>query len=79
MMDKAQEPSNSECYKPLSGPFRIYFSFPCQFSSHQLFHTRLPSRAGTVDKLVADVPSGLSLNPPHEIKKKYIYKMKNKK
>jgi hypothetical protein len=43
-----------------------YFGFPCQFSFHQMFHIHLSSGAGTVGKLLADVPSGLSLTPPHE-------------
>jgi hypothetical protein len=44
--------------------------FPCQFSFHQLLHTHLPSGAGTVGQIVANAPSGLSLTPPQEIKKK---------
>jgi hypothetical protein len=47
-----------------------YFGFPCQFSFHQMLHSYLSSGAGTIGKLVADVPSGLSLTPPHETKKK---------
>jgi hypothetical protein len=44
--------------------FSKYFGFPCQFSFHQLLHTHhLPSEAGTIGQLVADVPSGLSLTP----------------
>jgi hypothetical protein len=51
--------------------FSEYFGFPCQFSFHRLLHThRLSSGAGTIGQLVADVPSGLSLNPPLEAKKK---------
>jgi hypothetical protein len=50
--------------------FAEYFGFPCQFSLHQLLHTHLSSGAGTIGQLVADVPNGLSLTPPHEIKKK---------
>jgi hypothetical protein len=44
--------------------FSEYFGFPCQFSFHRLLHT------GTIGQLVADVPSGLSLTPPQENKKK---------
>jgi hypothetical protein len=48
-----------------------YFGYPCQFSFHRLLHTHhLPSGAGTIGQLVADVPSGLSLTPPQETKKK---------
>jgi hypothetical protein len=48
--------------------FSEYFGFPCQFSFHRPHHThQLLSGAGT---LVADVPSGLSLTPPQETKKK---------
>jgi hypothetical protein len=48
--------------------FSKYFGFPCQFTFHRLFYTHhhLLSGAGTIDQLVADVPSGLSLTPPHE-------------
>jgi hypothetical protein len=45
--------------------------FPCQFSFHRLLHTHhLSSRAGTIGQLVTDVPSGLSLTPSQETKKK---------
>jgi hypothetical protein len=52
--------------------FSEYFGFPCQFSFHRLFynHLRLSSGAGTAGQIVADVPSGLSLTPPQETKKK---------
>jgi hypothetical protein len=49
-----------------------YFGFPCQFSFHQLLHTNLSSGAGTIGQLVADIPSGLSLTPPQETKKKVV-------
>jgi hypothetical protein len=40
--------------------FSEYFSFPCQFSFHQLLHTHhLSSGAGRMDQIVANVPSGL--------------------
>jgi hypothetical protein len=43
----------------------------CQFSFYRLLHTHhLSSGAGTVGKIVADVPSGLSLTLPQENKKK---------
>jgi hypothetical protein len=49
-----------------------YFGFPCQFSFHRLLHTHhLSSGAGTIDQIVADVPSGLSLTSPLEKKKNY--------
>jgi hypothetical protein len=51
--------------------FSEYFGFPCQFSFHRLLHNHhLSSGAGTIGQLVADVPSGLSLTPPQETKKK---------
>jgi hypothetical protein len=52
--------------------FSEYFGFPCQFSFHRLLHIHhhLSSGAGTTGQLVADVPSGLSLTPPQETKKK---------
>jgi hypothetical protein len=45
--------------------FSEYFSFPYQFSFHQLLHTHhhLSSGAGTISQIVADVPSGLSSHP----------------
>jgi hypothetical protein len=52
--------------------FSEYFGFPCQFSFHQMLHTdHLSSEAGTIGQVVADVPSGLSLTPPQETKKKF--------
>jgi hypothetical protein len=50
--------------------FSEYYGFPCQFSFHQLFHTHLSPGAGTLGQMAADVPSGLSLTPPQETKKK---------
>jgi hypothetical protein len=52
--------------------FSKYFSFPCQFSFHRLLHTHhhLSHGAGKIGQLVADVPSGLSLTPHQETKKK---------
>jgi hypothetical protein len=50
--------------------FFKYFGFPYQLSFHQMFHTHLSSGAGTTGQLVADVPSGLSLNQHNEINKK---------
>jgi hypothetical protein len=51
--------------------FSEYFGFPFQFLFHRLLHTHhLSTGAGTVGHLVADVPSGLGLTPPQEIKKK---------
>jgi hypothetical protein len=48
-----------------------YFGFPWQFSFHRLLHTHnLSSGAGTIGQILADVPSGLSLTPPQETKKK---------
>jgi hypothetical protein len=52
--------------------FSEYFGFSCQFSFHRLLHinNHLSSGAGTIGQLVADVPSGLSLTPTKETKKK---------
>jgi hypothetical protein len=51
--------------------FSEYFGFPLQFSFHRLLHIHhLSSGAGTIGQLVADVPSGLSVTPPQETKKK---------
>jgi hypothetical protein len=53
--------------------FSEYFDFLCQFSFHQLLHTHhLSSGAGTIGQSVADVPSGLSLTPRQETKKKLL-------
>jgi hypothetical protein len=52
--------------------FSEYFGFPCQ-SSFRLLHTHthhLSSGAGIIGQILADVPSGLSLTPPQETKKK---------
>jgi hypothetical protein len=48
--------------------FYEYFGFPYEFSFHRLLHTHhhLPSGAGTIGKIVADVPSGPSLTPPQD-------------
>jgi hypothetical protein len=45
--------------------FSEYFDFLCH-SFHRLLHTHHHSSsvAGTVDKIVADVPSGLNFTPP---------------
>jgi hypothetical protein len=42
------------------------FVFPCQFSFYEMLHTYLLSGAGTVGQLMANVPGGLSLTPPHK-------------
>jgi hypothetical protein len=52
--------------------FSEYFGFSCQFSFHQLLHIHLPSGIGKIGQTVADVPSGLSLTPPKETKKKVM-------
>jgi hypothetical protein len=52
--------------------FSEYFDFPCQFSYYQILHAHLSSGAGTIGQIVADVPRGLSLTPPQEIKKKVV-------
>jgi hypothetical protein len=49
--------------------FSEYFRFPCQVSFHRLLHIHLSSGADTTGKLVADVPSGLSLTPSQETEK----------
>jgi hypothetical protein len=51
--------------------FSEYFGFPYQFSFHRVLHiNHLSSVAGKIGQLLAYVPSGLSLTPPQEIKKK---------
>jgi hypothetical protein len=51
--------------------FFEYFGFTCQFSFHRLLHTDyLSSGAGTIGRLVADVPSGLSLTQNKKLQKK---------
>jgi hypothetical protein len=49
--------------------FSEYFSFPCQLSFHQTPYSQhhLPSGAGIIGQIVADVPSGLSPTPTQEI------------
>jgi hypothetical protein len=50
--------------------FSEYLDFLCQFSFHQILHTRLTTGDVTIGQLVADLPHGLSLAPPsHEINK----------
>jgi hypothetical protein len=50
--------------------FSEYFGFPCQFSFHRLLHIHhLSSGAGTIGKILANVPSGLTLPPPQETNK----------
>jgi hypothetical protein len=51
--------------------FSEYFGFPCQFPFHRLLHTlhHLSPVTGTTGQLVADVPRGLGLSPPQEVKK----------
>jgi hypothetical protein len=52
--------------------FCEYFGLPCQFSFHRMLHIHhhLSSGADTIGQKVTDVPSGLSLAPPQETKKK---------
>jgi hypothetical protein len=52
--------------------FFEFFGFPHQLSFDKMLHIRLSSGAGTINQLVTDVPSGLSTNPPNEIKKKIL-------
>jgi hypothetical protein len=53
--------------------FSEYFGFPCQFSFHRLLHIHhLSFGAGTIGEIEADVPSGLSLTPPQETKKRAL-------
>jgi hypothetical protein len=44
--------------------FSEYFSFHCQFLSHQMFHT--------TGLLAAEIPSGLILTPSHAVEEKTI-------
>jgi hypothetical protein len=51
--------------------FSEYFGFPCQFAFHRLLQIHhLSSGAGTIGKLLAEEPSGPSLNPQETNKKK---------
>jgi hypothetical protein len=78
-------PTAGPGFEPRSGPvgfvvdevalgqvFSEYFGFPCQFSFHRLLHVHhhLSSGAATVGQLMADIPSGLSVTPAQETKKK---------
>jgi hypothetical protein len=47
-----------------------YFGFPCRSLYRLLHNNRVSSGAGTVCQIVAGGPSGLSLTPPKESKKK---------
>jgi hypothetical protein len=48
--------------------------FPVKFPLHRLLHAHhLPSEAGAIGELVTDVPSELSLTPPHETKPKLVF------
>jgi hypothetical protein len=66
--------------------FSEYFGFPCQLSFHRLLqihhhhnrHHHLVAGAGTIGQLVTDVPSGPSLTPLQETKKKNKKKTKKK-
>lgn len=49
----------------------MHFSFLCQ-SLHRLFHTHTSPLVGTIGQTVADVPSGLSLIPPQDMKKEML-------
>jgi uncharacterized membrane protein YkoI len=51
-----------------------YFGFPCQSSFHQLLHNHyhLSSGADAIGQTAADIPSGLSLTPQRETKKKAV-------
>jgi hypothetical protein len=51
--------------------FSEYFGFLCQFSFRRLLDTNnLSSAAGKIGQLLADMPSGLSVTPPQETKRK---------
>jgi hypothetical protein len=58
-----------------SGTLSEQYGLPCQFSFHRLLHNHhhLLSGSGTMGQIVPDVPSGLSLTPPQEIKKILFY------
>jgi hypothetical protein len=54
-----------------------YLDFPWQFSFHRLLHIHyhhLSSGAGTINQLVADVPSRVSLSPLQDTEKKTTLK-----
>jgi hypothetical protein len=47
----------------LGNVFSYYLGFTCQFSA--------PHSSSSIGQIVAEVPSGLSLTPPQEIKKTF--------
>jgi hypothetical protein len=53
--------------------FFEYFAFPCYFPFHQMPHAHLPTGAGSINQIVADVPSGLNLTLHDKIKKEKLY------
>jgi hypothetical protein len=55
--------------------FLLVLRFPLPILNSTAPHSPLSSGAGTIDQLVAHVPSGLSVTPPHEIKKKLLGKL----
>jgi hypothetical protein len=66
--------SGVSCRLPTTSEDRVsseYFGFPCRFSFHRLLHNHhhLSSGAGIIIQTVGNVPSGLSLTPPQEIKR----------
>jgi hypothetical protein len=54
--------------------FSEYFRFPCQFSSHQMLHTHLPSGADTIGQLVDSVSPHLTkLKKKGSVPLKYVF------
>jgi hypothetical protein len=48
--------------------FSEQFCFPRQFSFYQMLDIHFSFKAGSLGQLVMNVPSGLSLTPPHPTK-----------
>jgi hypothetical protein len=57
-----------------------YFGFLCHFSFHQILHTYISSRTGTIGQLVADVGYQVDSVSPHptKLKKNRRYLQRNK-
>jgi hypothetical protein len=55
--------------------FSEYLGFHCQLSFHRLLHNHhyLSSGAGTIGQIVTEVPSGLSLTLPKQIKETKLF------
>jgi hypothetical protein len=52
--------------------FSEYFGLAWKLPFHQILHTHPSCGTGTKGQLMADVPSGLSLTPPHKLERKLL-------